>query len=177
MSYQDDIKNFHSSRKDFLLTSANSPIPREVRETLAELPFFPIKEEFCISIEFSERSKVKETDVVDMNGNTKTVNKVGKAEFEILGSADKQSLEVYMDKEEEFLFTIFGDLTNNSNETYGAGRYVKIEKNSDGTYFIDFNKAISPYCSYSEKFPCPLTPRKNRLNVRIDAGEKYFGNH
>jgi uncharacterized protein (DUF1684 family) len=177
MPYHEEVEKFRSSRNEFLLKSSESPIPSGVRESLTELPFFPVKEEFRINIEFVERSKEKDTDVVDMIGKTKTVSKVGKANFQAPGSLEKLSLEVYRDRENDFFFTIFGDLTNNSNETYGAGRYVKIEKKNEDYYFIDFNKAISPYCSYSEKYPCPLTPRKNRLTVRIDAGEKYIGEH
>jgi uncharacterized protein (DUF1684 family) len=177
MPDQEEARNFRLSRNDFLLKSSESPIPQETRQKLGELPFFPIKEEFRVKVDLHERSKPKEADVVNMVGVTKTVNRIGKIEFQISGSKENYSLEVYEDPEEKFIFTIFGDLTNNSNETYGAGRYVKIEKDPSGLLVVDFNKAISPYCSYSEKFPCPLPPRKNRLNVRIDAGEKYIGDH
>ena len=177
LSNKENVDNFRSSRNEYMLKSPESPIPSNVREKFTELPFFPFNENFRVSIELIQRSKPKETDVVGLNGNTKTVSKVGKAEFQVPGTSEKLSLEVYKDREQGFMFTIFGDLTNNTNETYGAGRYVKIEQETDGEMYIDFNTAISPYCSYSEKFPCPLTPRKNRLNVRIDAGEKYIGEH
>ena len=43
-------------------------------------------------------------------------------------------------------------------ETYGAGRYMDIEVEDDGTYSIDFNLAYHPSCVYDAKFSCPLTP-------------------
>jgi hypothetical protein len=58
------------------------------------------------------------------------------------------------------------------NETYGAGRYLDLEAESDGTYVIDFNLAYHPYCVYADDFSCPLTPAENRLPIRIEAGER-----
>ena len=35
-------------------------------------------------------------------------------------------------------------------ETYGAGRYLDLEPELDGTYALDFNLAYHPYCVYDE---------------------------
>ena len=51
----------------------------------------------------------------------------------------------------------FLDATSGS-ETYGAGRYIDIEVEEDGTYSLDFNLAYHPSCVYDPKFSCPLTP-------------------
>ena len=57
-------------------------------------------------------------------------------------------------------------------ETYGAGRYLDLDPEDDGTYTLDFNLAYHPSCVYDPKFSCPLTPAENRLPVRILAGER-----
>ena len=57
-------------------------------------------------------------------------------------------------------------------ETYGAGRYLDLEPEPDGTYVLDFNAAYHPHCAHSPDFDWPLTPPENRLSVRIEAGER-----
>ncbi|MFW9928363.1 MAG: DUF1684 domain-containing protein [Candidatus Thorarchaeota archaeon] len=177
MNYSEEVQKFRDEREGNIIKSEDSPLSKEIREKIKNLPFFPINEKFRIIVEFEKRGKPKETEIVNKVGVTKTVNKIGKVEFLFLGSTEKHNLEVYKDPEDNNVFTIFGDLTNNTNETYGAGRYVDLEQGQKGEFYLDFNKATSPYCSYSEKYPCPLIPRKNRLNIRIEAGEKYIGDH
>jgi uncharacterized protein (DUF1684 family) len=70
-------------------------------------------------------------------------------------------------------FVPFRDATSGS-ETYGAGRYLDIEPNEDGTVTVDFNLAYNPYCAYSEAYSCPLPPLENWLQIPIPAGEKSF---
>ncbi len=69
------------------------------------------------------------------------------------------------------LFVPFLDETS-GRETYGAGRYLDIEPEEDGTYSLDFNLAYHPSCAYDVRFSCPLTPAENRLDLRIEAGER-----
>jgi uncharacterized protein (DUF1684 family) len=38
---------------------------------------------------------------------------------------------------------------------------------------IDFNKAYSPPCAFTNFATCPLPPDQNRLPLSIHAGEKY----
>ena len=69
------------------------------------------------------------------------------------------------------IFLPFLDATSGT-ETYGAGRYLDLEPDEDGTYAIDFNLAYHPSCVYAAKYSCPITPAENRLPVRIEAGER-----
>ena len=175
--YVDEINRLRVERDRFFFESPLSPFPSELKKDLQELPYFSVNENYRVKVTLETRGKPKETEVVNFEGQTQTVNRVGKADFRTPGSEEAQSLEIYQDPTKDTFFTIFGDLTNTIGETYGAGRYVVLEKSSSGEWFMDFNKASSPYCSYSEKFPCPLVPKRNRLNVRIEAGEKYVGEH
>ena len=45
-------------------------------------------------------------------------------------------------------------------ETYGAGRYLDLEPELDGTYSLDFKLAYHPSCVYDAKFSRPLTPAR-----------------
>ena len=65
----------------------------------------------------------------------------------------------------------FLDATSGT-ETYGAGRYLDLEPDDDGTWTLDFNLAYQPSCVYDPRYSCPLTPPENRLGVRVEAGER-----
>jgi uncharacterized protein (DUF1684 family) len=77
---------------------------------------------------------------------------------------------------ENQLFFIFGDLTNRD-ETYGAGRFLYAELPKDGKVVLDFNRAYNPPCAFTSFATCPLPPSQNRLKVRVEAGEKRYGEH
>lgn len=69
------------------------------------------------------------------------------------------------------LFVPFRDATS-GHETYGAGRYLDLEREDDGTYTLDFNVAYNPWCAYAPQFSCPLPPPENWLPFRVEAGEQ-----
>jgi len=77
------------------------------------------------------------------------------------------------------LFLPFRDATN-GRETYGAGRYLlDTAKSADlgcggaaGSLILDFNFAFHPSCAFDPHWSCPLAPPENRLDVRIEAGER-----
>ncbi len=77
------------------------------------------------------------------------------------------------------LFLPFRDATNGS-ETYGAGRYLlDAAKSADlggdmtrRNLTLDFNFAFQPSCSFDPRWSCPLSPPENRLDIRIEAGER-----
>jgi uncharacterized protein (DUF1684 family) len=74
-------------------------------------------------------------------------------------------------------FVIFGDQTN-GHETYGGGRFLYVTPPAPGApAIVDFNKAYNPPCVFSPYATCPLPPAQNKLAVRIEAGEKNFGDH
>jgi uncharacterized protein (DUF1684 family) len=37
---------------------------------------------------------------------------------------------------------------------------------------VDFNRAYNPPCAFTEFSTCPMPPPSNRLDLRIEAGEK-----
>lgn len=74
------------------------------------------------------------------------------------------------------LFFIFGDQTNRD-ETYGAGRFVYTDMPKDGKVVLDFNRSYNPPCAFTPFATCPLPPPQNRLKLRVEAGEKRYGDH
>ncbi len=96
----------------------------------------------------------------------------GKLVFEIDG--EKYSIDPVADPDDERWFLIFGDATN-GDETYGAGRYLYVDKpGADGKTIIDFNKAYNPPCIFTPYATCSLPPPQNVLSVPVTAGEKIY---
>jgi uncharacterized protein (DUF1684 family) len=71
---------------------------------------------------------------------------------------------------------MFKDLSS-GHETYGVGRYIEAEMPKDGKVILDFNKAFNPYFALNPYSSCPLPPKENRMTTRVEAGEKYRGDH
>ncbi|MBT8106219.1 MAG: DUF1684 domain-containing protein [Woeseiaceae bacterium] len=93
----------------------------------------------------------------------------GVATFEIDGT----TYELEPQSAGEQLFFVFGDATNRG-DTYGAGRYLYTDMpGDDGRFIIDFNKSYSPPCAFNDFSTCPVASPRNRLPIRVEAGEKY----
>ena len=93
----------------------------------------------------------------------------GTVRFEIDGQ--RYELEAYESGEQ--LFFVFGDATNRD-DTYGAGRFLyTAAPGKDGRTVMDFNMAYSPPCAFNDFSTCPVASPRNRLPIRVEAGEKY----
>ncbi len=69
----------------------------------------------------------------------------------------------------------FTDLSSGES-TYPVGRYLEFEVPAAAEVTaLDFNRATNPLCAYSEHFNCPIPPADNRLELAIEAGERYEG--
>lgn len=72
------------------------------------------------------------------------------------------------------LWLIFADETSGK-ETYGAGRYLYIDKpDSSGKTIVDFNLVYNPPCVFTKYATCSFPPKQNFLKLRIAAGEKMW---
>jgi uncharacterized protein (DUF1684 family) len=69
---------------------------------------------------------------------------------------------------------IFTDRTSGK-ESYGF-RYLSAEM-TDGRVDLDFNRTYNPPCAFTPYATCPLPPKANRLDVRIESGERTYGKH
>jgi uncharacterized protein (DUF1684 family) len=65
---------------------------------------------------------------------------------------------------------VFRDAT--AGETYAAGRFLIGEDIEGDEITLDFNRAFTPPCGFTEFAICPLPPPGNVLAFRIEAGEK-----
>ena len=78
---------------------------------------------------------------------------------------------------DEAWFVVFADATS-GRETYGGGRFLYVPApDAQGRTVIDFNRAYNPPCVFTPYATCPRPPAQNRLPIRVEAGEKTWGDH
>lgn len=99
---------------------------------------------------------------------------VGWLEFEWQGKPYRLRAFIESGDDPSVLFIIFRDATTGKT-TYPIGRYVEAERQPDGSYVLDFNKAYVPLCAYSDAYNCPIPPKENTLPWAVLAGERYMG--
>jgi uncharacterized protein len=82
---------------------------------------------------------------------------------------------VLEDLHDKTLFVMFADRTNGDG-TYGGGRFLRVPLPAGGTTRVDFNTAYNPPCAFNDFATCPLPPGQNHLTLRVESGEKVYGN-
>lgn len=161
--------------------ATTSPLKKKDLKNFKGLDFFPVDSTFIVVSTFTKTENSPIFKMPTNTGREPFYKEYGILDFTINGESFQLTL--YQDQDETLneeykndLFLPFTDETS-GNETYGAGRYINLKTsdiNVDGTFILNFNNSYNPYCAYNEKFSCPLTPRKNHLNIEIKAGVQSF---
>ena len=146
---------------------------REERRLFPSREWYPVKEELRIPATFTRYQTPKVVKMPDILGAILDEPMQGYVSFELDGRKHELIVEELPDRR---LFIQFMDLTNNQ-RTYPSGRYHYTDAHENGTVFIDFNKAYSPPCAFTEFATCTFPPQENRLEVAIEAGEIFPGQH
>ena len=155
--------------------SAESPIPKNKRDALLPLRYFPVDPAYTVPASLRLANERPVSEMPTSSGASRKMQLVGVLEFTLQG--DKRSLGAFVESGTpriSSLFVPFADVTTGS-ETYAAGRYLDIDSTTTGYYTIDFNRAYNPYCAYNAAYECPFPPASNRLKIAIRAGEKAPG--
>jgi len=132
---------------------------------------FPINEDWKIIAKFEKYNTPKRIMIPTILGTIEEDYSPGKLNFSI--SNKEYSLEPTSSG--GGLFIVFADLTSGE-ESYGAGRFLYVDgPDSNNNVILDFNKSYNPPCAFTKYATCPLPPDENKLRVRINAGEKNYG--
>ena len=139
-------------------------------QTFGPLPYFDIDPALRVTAvlrAYDEPRVVNVGTVIEGLGYHPT--SPGTVEFEVAG--ERYDLEAYESGDQ--LFFVFADATSRD-ETYGAGRFLYAQApDENGETILDFNRAYSPPCAFNDFSTCPVASPRNRLPIRIEAGEKY----
>jgi uncharacterized protein (DUF1684 family) len=157
--------------------TATSILPNNIILNFKHLNYFKPNPKYNITADFKKEIG-KEFTMTTSSGKLKTFRQYGILSFAI----DKKEfqLPIYQNiklmkntKYKDYIFIPFNDLTNGL-ETYGGGRYIEATKPTGKKFKLDFNYAFNPYCHYTTGYNCPIPPKENFLDIRIEAGEKVF---
>ncbi len=156
-------------KDEFFKNSPYSPLLPEQQAKFDHLSYYDPMPALSFDLtpeEFAEKVNIQ---MQTSTGDTRYYQRWGKITFLVNGQ--ETSLTLYYSPGDSSFFVPFMDATRGK-ETYGAGRYVEIERLPNGRVHVDFNEAYNPYCAYNAQWSCPIPPKENRLTVPIRAGEK-----
>lgn len=174
VAYPDAVANYRADKDEYFREAHDSPIPEALRATFLGLPYFPVDEELRfegLTLEPYAGSEPAAFQIPTSDGKLRDAVRAGVFRFEIGGTTHALTGYTFAKGGSDSVFVPFLDATSGK-ESYGAGRYLDLYPEDDGTYALDFNLAYHPSCVYDARFSCPLTPAENRLPIRIEAGER-----
>ncbi|RZN79232.1 MAG: DUF1684 domain-containing protein [Winogradskyella sp.] len=161
--------------------ASTSPLKAKDLKVFKGLDFFPFDSTYIVS------AKIKRTPDAEWFNMKTTTSRLSReriyaiATFELKGQ--QFSLNIYQGEENmnsedynDYLFLPFIDNTNGG-QSYAGGRYLDLRIPENDSIEIDFNKAYNPLCAYNEKFSCPIVPRINYVDLKVEAGVKTFKKH
>jgi uncharacterized protein len=157
----------HSSGDRFTirLRDKNSSL----RKTFTGTRWFPVDESYRVIGKFVPYDQSKPIEIQNVMGDTLKDTMLGYVSFKLGG----KDLRLDSDAASGDVEFVFRDLTS-GHETYAASRFLDTKIEPNGRVILDFNEAYNPPCAYNPYTTCPLPPPQNRLDVRVEAGEKTY---
>lgn len=168
--YQAELISFYNNKE-------TTPLDDEEQMAFQGISFFDVDEKFIVEAELELLKNEKPFLMPSTGKIQQQYKKFGILHFQIDGK--KLQLIVYQNialskrkGHEKNLFLPFFDLTSGET-TYGGGRYLDVQIPDSNKMIINFNQAYNPYCAYSARYSCPITPEDNFLDFYINAGVTY----
>jgi len=170
------VVGFNRGDASFILIERGGRYALRVRNAMARtrtsfpgIDYFDINPALRFDARFEAHPPGKTLEIVNMVGQVEPMANPGRVHFEKDGAA--YSLEA-IDEGDGRLFFVFADRTS-GHETYAASRFLYAEPaGADGLTELDFNRAYNPPCAFTPYSTCPMPPPANRLDLRVEAGEK-----
>ena len=135
-----------------------------------DIPYFPYHPDWVVEADYVPYPIARKLHIENVFGHQFEMEISGQLRF----AAGGQSFTLEPIDEGEKFFIIFSDGTS-AIETYGSGRYLYAKRPKNGEKVIlDFNTAYNPPCAFTDFATCFIPPPENRLDVRVEAGEKDF---
>ena len=131
---------------------------------------YPVNSDWRFEAKLEKYGPPKKLEITNILGMTEENISPGALVF----TKDGRQFKLDALEEGDQYFIIFADETSGE-ETYGAGRFIYVNKNdSTGKIILDFNKAFNPPCVFTKYATCPLPPKQNHLKLKVTAGELMF---
>lgn len=176
-THEIEVKKFQEELNEEYRNPEKSPLTKKEFRKFKGHSFFPINEKLNVTAEFERARNAVPFLMKTTTDRLPTYEVYGVATFEI--DNKKYQLNIYQnhglretEEYKDYLFLPFTDLSNGEGTYYG-GRFIGLTIPEGDSITIDFNKAYNPYCAYNPDYSCPIPPKENHLEVRIEAGVKY----
>ncbi|MBS0420756.1 MAG: DUF1684 domain-containing protein [Proteobacteria bacterium] len=144
------------------------------RRDFVPINYFPVLTDWVFDARFEPYEPHRHITIINILGLEQEMDCPGALVFSKDGQQYRLDA-VLESPSDQTLFVMFGDRTNGKG-SYGGGRFLHTPLPSRGTVRVDFNQAYNPPCAFNNFATCPLPPEQNKLTVRIEAGEKAYGN-
>lgn len=154
-------------------------LPSEAAAHFQGLRFYPFDPDCRFRTMLEPVNPPEPLRIAASNGEQRPAHRVGRVRLRFPGGEAVLSVFQLDDVRERYpdeLFLPFRD-TGAGTETYGAGRYLDIERLPGGVVGLDFNRAYNPDCAYGIAGRCPITPPENTVPFAIKAGEMMPPGH
>lgn len=172
--YVDKIERERDRQYKYLRFNIDSPLTEEQKKALGELDFFSIDPSYRVRAKMIPVDDRKMMEIPMTDGSVEKYLKHSYAEFQLKGQTIRLLLlQAARESDKRNFFLAFADATSGES-TYGGGRYINLRQDGKNSITIDFNLAYNPYCAYNPEYACPLPPKENILEIRVEAGEKDY---
>ena len=145
-----------------------------LRKEFTGMKWYPVNDAYRVEATFEPLDKPEVLQIPNMLGDIDNMTVPGHVRFMLNGKEHRMI--AVAENDTEFWF-IFRDLTSGE-ETYPAARFLYTARpDANGKVTLDFNRAENPPCAFNSYATCPLPPPENRMQVRVEAGEKIYQRH
>jgi uncharacterized protein (DUF1684 family) len=158
--------HFSGPRLAIRVRDQNAPL----RKNFTGLKWYPANPAFKVTGQFTPLKEPKVVQAPTILGDLEPFTVPGTVAVTIGGKT--ANMEAW--RSGQRLWFVFRDLTS-ADTTYPSARFLYTDApDATGKVTLDFNRAQNPPCAYNPWTTCPLPPSANRLQVRVEAGEKRY---
>jgi hypothetical protein len=173
-AYLDSILSQRNSTNHTFFNAQTTPLDTNKLKIFTGLKYFEVSTDYKVTATLTKYADMPNFELPHSHNSSKPYKQYGKITFTLNGNNYELTVLEAVNKKQEYkkyLLICFTDLTTGK-ETYNGGRYLDIAIPENNLVTIDFNLAYHPYCLYNSNYTCPIPPKENFINSKIEAGER-----
>jgi hypothetical protein len=174
--YIKEVQQYRQKKNDYMKNTPTSPFNHDSTVQFSPLKYYPVNPAFVFKSKLQEYPLKDTITIYGTKGEERKAVRYGFVTFNYKNQSYKVNVYKGTTSGGEEYYSIWFTDNTTGNETYGVGRYIDFDINTDSNYVytIDFNLAYNPYCAYSAKYSCAIPTKEDHLDLAVTAGEKKF---
>lgn len=174
--YRQQTIEFRKKQNAIFKSGDKSPLSQDDKKEFVALKYYPYDPEYVVEANFTPVDDNSTIQVTTTMNQVSDYEKYGYLDFNLKGESYRLLVMYgpqYRNHPEyhNFLSLYFTDQTN-GDETYEVGRYLELRAPLKKKVVLNFNNTYNPYCAYRYGYSCPIPPKENHLNTKLQAGVK-----